>query len=165
MPDGGIRWVRDSILARPFGENQVRLDGVITDVTERRMAVEALEKSESRLKGILSSMTELVFAFDTDMRFIFYHAPDMKKLYMQTGTIHRQKSSHEVMPPEHAGLFSAAFETTGATARLNMNTGLPIEGEDRCFSAKLSSIIKEGQFDGVVAVVRDITEHKKLQEP
>ncbi len=160
---GGIRWVRDSILARPFGENQVRLDGVIADVTERRMAVEALMKSESRLKGILSSMTEMVFAFDTDMRFIFYHAPDMNKLYREPDQFIGRLHS-EVMPPEQDALFRAAFETTQKDGEAEFEYWLAIGSEERCFSAKLSSIIKEGRFDGVVGVVRDITEHKKLQD-
>ncbi len=160
---GGIRWVRDSILARPFGENQVRLDGVVTDVTERRLAMEALVKSESRLQGILSSMAELVFAFDADMRFIFYHTPDVKKLYRKPDEFIGKRPA-DVMPPEHGSLFGAAFETAKAKGEAEFEYWLAMEGEDRCFSAKLSAIIKEGQFDGVVAVVRDSTDHKKLQD-
>ncbi|HNW27813.1 MAG TPA: PAS domain S-box protein [Spirochaetota bacterium] len=160
---GDIRWVRDSIVARPFGDNQVRLDGVVSDVTERRRAVEALEESESRLKGILSSMNELVFAFDTDMRFIFYHTPDLNKLYRKPeefiGKLHS-----EVMPPEQNALFRAAFETTRTKGEAEFEYWLAIGGGDRCYSAKLSPIIKEGQFDGVVALVRDITDQKRLQD-
>lgn len=160
---GDTRWVRDSILARPFGHNQIRLDGVITDVTEQRMALEALLKSESRLKGILSSMTDLVFAFDTDMRFIFYHSPDPKKLYLPPEHFIGKRHG-EVMPPELDRLFRDNYEATRTSGEAEYEYWLTIEGEERCYSAKLSAIIKEGQFDGVVAVVRNITEHKKLQD-
>ncbi len=161
--DGGIRWVRDIILARPFGEKQTRLDGVITDVTERRLAVEALVKSESRLMGILSSMTELVFAFDADMRFIFYHTPDLKKLYRRPDEFIGKRPS-EVMPPEQDAQFRAAFDTARTVGEAEFEYWLAMESEDRCFSAKLSPIVKDGQFDGVVAVVRDVTDDKKLQD-
>lgn len=159
---GDTRWVRDSILARPFGDSQVRLDGVVSDVTERRRAVEALEKSESRLKGILSSMTELVFAFDTDMRFTFYHTPDLNRLYRRPDEFIGKRPS-EIMPQEHDALFRAAFEATKTNGEAEFEYWLEIGGVQRCYSAKLSPIIKEGQFDGVVAVVRDITDQKNLQ--
>ncbi|MBP7737861.1 MAG: PAS domain-containing protein [Spirochaetes bacterium] len=161
--DGTIRWVRDIVLARPFGDRQIRLDGVITDVTERRLAIDALVKSEGRLMGILSSMTELVFAFDADMRFIFYHTPDVKKLYRQPVEFIGKRPA-DVMPPEQDAQFRAAFETARTNGEAEFEYWLAMDGEDRCFSAKLSPIVKDGQFDGVVAVVRDITDDKKLQD-
>jgi PAS domain S-box-containing protein len=48
-PDGSSRWVRDSVLASPGSTTSkgtgIRLDGVLTDVTERRQAEETLRQT------------------------------------------------------------------------------------------------------------------------
>jgi PAS domain S-box-containing protein len=161
--DGETRWVRDNVLARKLGDNRVRLDGVITDITERLRAMEALEKSEGRLKGILSSMVDMVFAFDRDTRFTFFHTQDRGSLYVAPDKFAGKKHS-DVMPPEIDILFSDAFEKNRAGKAAEFEYWLDVDGIRKCYSTKLAPIIKEGEFDGAVAVVRDITQHKTLQD-
>ena len=80
------------------------------------MAMQALEQSESRLAGILSSMADIVFAFDTETRFIFYHSPDPGGLYMSPDKFIGRKVE-EVMPPDIAAQFSDAFRKAAAGSR------------------------------------------------
>ncbi|OHD66853.1 MAG: hypothetical protein A2176_12350 [Spirochaetes bacterium RBG_13_51_14] len=160
---GEIRWVRDSVLARKFGDSQIRLDGVITDITERLQAVHALEQSESRLRLILSSMADMVFAFDTETRFTFYHTPDMGDLYIEPDKFTSEKHS-DIMPPEIDELFRAAFNKIKDGGEMEFEYRLDVGGKRKWFSTKLSPIIKDGKFNGAVAVVRDISEHKTLEE-
>jgi PAS domain S-box-containing protein len=161
--DGGVRWVRDIVLGRTFGEGKVRLDGIIMDITERRMAIQAREQSESRLAGILSSMADIVFAFDTETRFIFYHSPDPGGLYPSLEKFIGKKVE-EVMPPDVAAQFEEAFRKAASGSTAEYEYGLDIGGTLKYFSSKLSPIMKEGAFDGVVAVVRDITEKRMYNE-
>lgn len=49
LPDGEIRWVRDSVLAKKTGNKIIRLHGVVSDITERKQAEAALQKSEASL--------------------------------------------------------------------------------------------------------------------
>ncbi len=160
---GEERWVRDSVLARAMGDGRVRLDGVIADITERRRAIQALELSEGRLRGILSSMADMVFAFDADTRFIFYHAPDEGRLYAAPD--HFIGRTHaEIMPREIDDLFRPAFETARGGGETEFEYWLDVQGERRCFSSKMSPITRNGVFEGAVAVVRDITAHKVMEE-
>ncbi len=161
--DGTVRWVRDSILAREFGDGQVRLDGVITDVTERRQAIQALEESESRLKAILSSMSDMVFAFDRDTRFTFYHTPEMGDLYIEPVKFINQKVS-DVMPPSVSDKFLGAFEEAREGRELEFEYSLPIAGRLKWFSTMVTPIRKNDTFDGVVTVIRDITRQKVLED-
>ncbi|TFH43534.1 MAG: PAS domain S-box protein [Chrysiogenales bacterium] len=160
---GDFRWVRDSVLAHGIGENRVRLDGVVTDISERRRAIEALEMSEGRLRGILSSMGDMVFAFDADSRFIFYHASDVKSLYVIPDQF-IGRTHAEIMPPEINALFQPAFERIRQGGESEFEYWLDLAGGRRWFSTKLSAIVRDGNFDGAVAVVRDITTHKAMEE-
>ncbi len=161
--DGGVRWVRDIVLARAYGEGKVRLDGIIMDITERRMAIQALGQSESRLEGILSSMADMVFAFDTETRFIFYHSPDPGGLYLSPERFIGRKVE-EVMPADIIAQFNNAFREAAAGSMAEYEYGLDFGGATKYFSAKLSPIMREGIFDGAVAVVRDITEQRMYNE-
>ncbi|UJS18436.1 MAG: PAS domain-containing protein [Candidatus Jettenia sp.] len=49
LPDGEIRWVRDSVLAKKTGNKNIRLHGVVSDITERKQVEAALQKSEASL--------------------------------------------------------------------------------------------------------------------
>ena len=53
-PDGESRWVREHVTATPRpGGRGVRLDAVVSDVTERRDAEEALRQSEERYRSVV----------------------------------------------------------------------------------------------------------------
>ncbi len=53
-PGGEVRWVRDSAtLMRDEAGRPVRLDGVVSDITESKQAAQALAESEQQFRGIV----------------------------------------------------------------------------------------------------------------
>ena len=52
LPDGTVRWVRDNVQMRRQ-EGSTRLDGVVSDITERKETEDALRLSEASLKEAL----------------------------------------------------------------------------------------------------------------
>jgi PAS domain S-box-containing protein len=74
-PDGSNRWVRDSVLvSRPQagqGDGRsVHLNGVLTDVTERKQAEEALARERALLRSLIDSIPDLIFYKDCEGRFL-----------------------------------------------------------------------------------------------
>lgn len=53
-PDGTIRWVRDCATATRLGATRLRIDGVVSDITERKQTEEALQKSHEELRVFFS---------------------------------------------------------------------------------------------------------------
>ncbi|HXG12803.1 MAG TPA: PAS domain S-box protein [Gemmataceae bacterium] len=49
-PDGSLRWLRESVLVNRGESGALRLDGVLTDVTERQQTEQALRESEERFR-------------------------------------------------------------------------------------------------------------------
>jgi PAS domain S-box-containing protein len=123
----------------------------------------ALRESESRLKGILSSMTDLVFAFDRDGRFTFFHSPRFTDLYTPPEDFIGKKHA-EVMPDHIHALFEEAFRKNMNGEIAEFEYHLEIENQVRWFVAKLSPLLLNHEFTGSVAVVREITDRKKTEE-
>ena len=118
--------------------------------------------SSAWLQSILSSMVDLVFVFDREGRFIFFHAP-LGKLYLPPEQF-LGKRHNDVMPPHMVDLLERAFEQNRQGEASEFEYELDVGGEHCFFSAKLSPIREEGRFEGAVAVIREITDRKQAQE-
>jgi len=68
----GLRYMRTkkfAILNKSDGKRY--LVGITEDITERKMAEQALRQSENRFKDISESIGDLIWEIDTDMRYVF----------------------------------------------------------------------------------------------
>ena len=72
--DGSMLWVRETVRAvwSPGGDTVVLV--VCEDITERKMAEEALQESNSRIRNILESITDAFFALDSEWRFTYMNS-------------------------------------------------------------------------------------------
>jgi PAS domain S-box-containing protein len=77
-PDGAVRWLRDSVSLTPRAGHPggaLRLDGVVTDVTERRQAEEALRRSEEKYRALVENLEQCVFLKDVSLRYAAANRP------------------------------------------------------------------------------------------
>lgn len=157
---------RNELHEGPFLKEERDLIDTVADTlgraVKRRWAEEALKESESKLSSILSSFIDLVFVLDTEGRFIFYHSPE-EKLYAPPEVFMGKKYS-EVLPPSIAKPLSKAIDGTKKGEVGEFEYRLKVGGETRWYSAKISSMIVEGEFRGTVIVTRDITDRKQMAD-
>lgn len=130
---------------------------------EKKHVEKSLKETEVRLKGILSSMVDLVFALDEEGNFIFYHAPKVEDLYLPPEQFIGKKHS-EVLPSHMAASFEDAFRMNKVGETVEYEYWLEIKGKKKWYIAKLSPLFLDGKFAGSLAVSRDITEQKNNQE-
>ena len=123
----------------------------------------ALRESEGKLKSVLSSIEDVVFMVDKDAKFIFTHSPASGKLYRSSQKFMKKKHS-QVMPPDIDKLFVNAFNKNKKGEVAEYDYCMEIGGKIRWFSAKLSPVLLNGKFDGSVAVVREISTRKQLEQ-
>ncbi len=69
--DGRIVWVRTAAHPVVRGGRVVGVQGVLTDITERKQAEEKLKKKEEYLRGILESQRDLVVRINLENRFTY----------------------------------------------------------------------------------------------
>ncbi|MGP8330444.1 MAG: PAS domain S-box protein [Methanosarcinaceae archaeon] len=133
------------------------------EITGHKQTEKALSASENRINAILSSMVDLVFAFDNESRFTFCHSTCIEDIYLSSEKFKGKKHS-EVMPAYLNKLFSAAFKRNKQGEVAEYEYWLKKDEQVLWFSAKLSPIFSKNLFMGSVAVIRDVTAHKLAEK-
>jgi len=129
----------------------------LAQAIERKEAEEALRRSEARTRALIEAIPDLIFRLDRTGVFLDYHAP-VERLARPPGEFLGRHVS-EVLP-EIAGQARRVLEealATGKTQYFEYRMEDPKGWHD--FEARLVPI---GQEE-VLAIVRDITERKRLE--
>jgi len=121
-----------------------------------------LQQSEAQLRSILKSMDDLVFTLDRDCRFISINAPE-EKLYLKPEEFIGKEVS-EVLPSHIDKLFTNALTKIKSRGTAQFECHLEMPDGLKWHNVTLSPIMKNDEFTGSVAVVRDITERKRMEE-
>ncbi|MHB0995017.1 MAG: PAS domain-containing protein [Elusimicrobiales bacterium] len=163
-PGGEVRDVvfHKALLYNGLGGKE-GLVGVIMDITDLKLAERRLKDSEGKLLATLSSMDETVLVFDAAGRLQEFYGSSRPAAVFRDAAAGRHYS--EIFPAP------AALELRGAAARLK-ETLLPQDfdfkaeqgGGETWYSMRLSARKSaEGDYFGLTAVCRDISERKRME--
>ena len=129
------------------------------DETEQRLAQQALERSESRMRAFLEATPDILFEFSRDGTIVQYIPSSTVDLFLPTGEI-LGKNINQVMPQVMVEQTMFAIERTLESGQLHvLEYQLPIEGESKIFEAR----VVKNDTDSVMAMVRDITLRKWVE--
>jgi two-component system, sensor histidine kinase and response regulator len=118
-PDGAIRWVRDSVrISKAKTGTLLRLDGVLTDITdwkvsqealldERHRAAEALAQERNLLRTLIDHLPDHVFIKDTESRFVLVNEATVRTLGAASLEVVLGKTDFDFSPRERAEQFFA----------------------------------------------------------
>jgi PAS domain S-box-containing protein/putative nucleotidyltransferase with HDIG domain len=159
--DGTIIWVRESAQAiRDNGGRVTHYEGVVEDITEHKQAEEALRESHEHYSQLANSITDVFFAFDKDLKYIYWNAAS-EKLTKISAKEAIGKSLYDLFPD------MPQTKIAGEKYREVLKTGLSqtfvneykIAGKDYYFE-----ISAYPSRDGISVFTKDITERKRAEE-
>ena len=165
-PDGMIRWVvaRGKFYYATNGDPE-RMLGVSLDITERKVAEEAVRESDSRYRRIVETTNEGVWLLDSKLHTSYVNPQMAEMLGYEPGEM-VGRSVFDFYFPEDVGQKKQVLERRQQGVREQIEERLRRrDGSDLWVRMAANPIVKDaGEFDGALAMVADITDKKKAEE-
>jgi PAS domain S-box-containing protein len=166
-PDGGAVWVRDSVTVSRGGD-ALRLDGVLTDVSERVQAQQALAQEQDLLRALLDNLPHSIYFKDRYSRFLRINKELARKHGLGEPSDAVGKTDFDYFSPEHA---QQAFDDEQEIIRsgrplvdIEEKETWPDGHETWVATTKMPLRDPQGQIIGTFGISRDITEKKRAAE-
>jgi PAS domain S-box-containing protein len=160
--NGEQRWVlQKNLMIKDNKGNAVAIEGIVTDITNRKITEEALINSEAEKKAILDNLPHLAWLKDSDGKYLSVNESFASSVNKTIGEI-VGKSDYDLYPQKVA----QRYREEDLKIMLTKNK-LFIEEESEgkwyeTFKAPIFDI--EGQIIGVTGIALEISKRKKNEE-
>ncbi|MGM0771944.1 MAG: PAS domain S-box protein [Halobacteriota archaeon] len=158
------RWVAEtSLIEKDRSGKPTRIQGIIVDITERKLAEEALKRSEHKFKALFDNTNDPVILYGLDGKIFEVNSKACEFLgYSREGLLN--KNIKETYSPECAASFTKrAGEVCHKESCIFEMVNLRRDGSE--VPIEMSSQLME--YDGnpaILSISRDISSHKNIEK-
>jgi PAS domain S-box-containing protein len=165
--DGQIRWVSNSLVPTSDGQgNLVSFDGLLRDITNRKIAEETLRESEERYRHLVETMNEGLAMADQNYVFTFVN----ERLCEMLGYSREEMLGRHIVEFVHEDYKNfmddqIARRQRGEEARsYEIDWGAKDGQRVYTLISPKGFYDENGQFTGSLGVLTDITDRKRAEE-
>ncbi len=166
-PNQSVHWIwsRGRVYQDPTGK-PIRIAGVVTDITQPKQAEEAMQQSEECLQLILKSSTDCIKVLDLEGRLLYMSAQGQLALEIDDFTPYKNSSWLELWKETDREAVCFALATAKAGEIGKFQGYCPTaKGKPKWWDVVVTPIMDaEGKPEQLLAISRDITEHKQTEE-
>jgi PAS domain S-box-containing protein len=164
--DGQLRWVSNSLVPSYDVEgNLLSYDGLIRDITNRKIAEETLRESEERYRHLVETMNEGLAMGDGDYVFTFVN----ERLAEMLGYSREEMVGHHILEFVHED-YQDFMKDQIAKRKIGETKSYEIDWRAKD-GRRVYTLVSprgfydsEGQFTGSLGVLTDITDRKRAEE-
>lgn len=160
--DGSWKWILDRGIAQRDNSGQViRMAGSESDITSRKLAEQALQNQEQKLRLIMDATPALISYLDTDFRYL-----RVNKTYENWFCFHQDQilghTAREIIGDKAWGIVSPYLERAKAGERVKFDYQVPYgTGKPRWVNGNyIPDKDADGNVKGIVVHVTDIDDRK-----
>ncbi len=155
---GKLKWIQGASRPEQQPSGDMIWDGLLIDITDRKLAEEKLQESEARYKAILDAIPDLMFRISRDGQYLDFKGEGANVTIPRNEIV--GKNLQDLLPPDVALKSQKAIAKTLDSKTLQTcEYQLPTPLGMRDYEARL---VVSGQ-DEVLAIVRDISESKQTE--
>ncbi|OPY32807.1 MAG: sensory histidine kinase AtoS [Methanoregula sp. PtaU1.Bin006] len=164
--DGRTRWIDDrTIIERDPAGTITHYQGIIIDITDRRLAEQRIRESEEKYRTVVETAEEGIWIIDKDYRTVFTNRKMEEILgYSQEEMLGRPVWDF-ILPEEAGPMRSMLLErTAGRTGRYEHQWVKKDGTVIWCLTSGTPLILSDGSFAGSFGMFTDITRRKEMEE-
>lgn len=167
--DGNLRWIRNTTIPHyDDAGNLMGYDGLISDITERKLSEEALALERNLLRTLVDNLPDYIFVKDRTGRFIMDNLPHAQALGATDIAQVLGKTDADFVSGADALQHQLAEESVCRSGQPQYNveeSTVDSAGRQRWFSATRVPVKdSKGRVSGLVSILHDITEHKRAEQ-
>ena len=164
--DGSLRWVKHTSVSRRNERGEVvAVDGVITDITERRAAEERLRNSEALYQSLVECLPQHIFRKDREGRFTFANTRFCNELGRPLAKV-VGKTDADFFPADLAAEYRADDERVMSSGQMleKVEEHVKPDGEKQYVQVvKIPLVDLAGRVTGLQGIFWDITRQKRSE--
>jgi len=178
--DGTLRWIRGlGELGLDEQGNVLFMIGTVQDITEYKLAEEALRESEQRLMEIIDFLPDATFAIDREGKVIAWNRA-IQELYGVSADCMLGKGNYEYALPIYGTRRPMLIDLISASDEEIEKNYHTIKREGKALMAEATAVLQgkrlnlwgkavplynsKGDITGAIESIRDITEFKQTEE-